>query len=440
MESRSKNLKNNIIKSFILKVLGVGISFLTLPLTVHYLTEIEYGIWVTLFAVMNWVNMMDVGIGLGIRNKLTEAVSLNNRDDIKIYVSTGIAAMSVLGAVFLVVFFTGTQFIDMQNFFNTSTLSSEELYWVTLWTGVFVIAGFSISIINQFYYAYQQPSTTGSINLLNGVLMLGFIYLLTLQTDHKLLYFVFAVGIASILSKGIYIVLFFREHYEAMPGIKYIVWDRLKGISSLGIKFFVIQICCIFGFSFSNVLITQLLGPEYVRTYDVIFKIFSFSVMIQNLALSSLWSAYTDAYVKKDYGWIKSVFKKTCYGTTVIAIGVVSVIFIIDDLVYLWLHMRFEYNILLVYFIALYHILVMYVYVDCMLLNGLSKIDVQMYTWIVAAIVIFPFSWFYIKVIGMGTEGVVLSMVMSMIILLVALSIDVGMILKKILLSEEDII
>lgn len=431
MESRTENVKKNIIISFILKALGVGISFLTLPLTVHYLTEVEYGIWVTLFSVMNWVNMMDMGIGLGIRNKLTEAVSLNNRNDIKMYVSTGIAAMSVLGAVFLVVFFIGTQFLDMQNVFNTSVLSSVELYRVTLWAGVFVIAGFSISIINQFYYAYQQPSTTGSINLLNGVLMLGFIYLLTLQTDHKLLYFVFAVGVSSVLSKGIYIVLFFREHYEAMPGIKYIVWNRLKGISSLGIKFFVIQICCIFGFSFSNILITQLLGPEYVRTYDVIFKIFSFSVMIQNLALSSLWSAYTDAYVKKDYGWIKRIFKKSFYGSTVIALGIILISFFIDDIIFLWLHMKFNYSIYLVYFAAIYHIMELYAGVNCMLLNGLSKIDIQMYAWIISAIIIVPGAWYFTQALGMKSEGVLLSLVLSMLVLTIILPIQVRQIFKS---------
>ena len=54
MNNRSKNVKKNIIYSFILKFFSIGLSFVLLPLTVHYLTEVEYGVWVTLFTVMNW--------------------------------------------------------------------------------------------------------------------------------------------------------------------------------------------------------------------------------------------------------------------------------------------------------------------------------------------------------------------------------------------------
>ena len=81
---RSQNVKKNIIYSIILKAVGVGLTFILLPLTVHYLTEIEYGIWVTLFSVMNWVNMMDMGIGLGLRNKLAEAVAIDDKYSIRI--------------------------------------------------------------------------------------------------------------------------------------------------------------------------------------------------------------------------------------------------------------------------------------------------------------------------------------------------------------------
>ena len=49
MTLRSKQLRKNIGLAFVLKAIGVGISFLQLPLTISYLTEVEYGIWVTVF-------------------------------------------------------------------------------------------------------------------------------------------------------------------------------------------------------------------------------------------------------------------------------------------------------------------------------------------------------------------------------------------------------
>lgn len=69
MNIRSQKVKKNIIYSFLLKFLSIGLSFILLPLTVHYLTEVEYGIWVTLFTIMNWVNFLNMGLGLGLRSK-----------------------------------------------------------------------------------------------------------------------------------------------------------------------------------------------------------------------------------------------------------------------------------------------------------------------------------------------------------------------------------
>ena len=104
MHERTSILKKNIIYSSILKAIGVGISFLLLPITVSYLTNLEYGIWITLFSIMNWVTLLDMGLGLGLRNKLTEAVSKNDFIEIKKYISTGIFSMLLIGIFFILLF------------------------------------------------------------------------------------------------------------------------------------------------------------------------------------------------------------------------------------------------------------------------------------------------------------------------------------------------
>ena len=104
MKSRNENVKYNIVYSFLLKIIGVLLSFFLFPLTMNYLTAIEYGIWVTLVSMINWINMFDVGIGLGLRNKLAEAVSKNDLIEIREYISTGVFAVSGIGIILLFVF------------------------------------------------------------------------------------------------------------------------------------------------------------------------------------------------------------------------------------------------------------------------------------------------------------------------------------------------
>ncbi len=423
--NRSRTVKKNAYYSLGLKIVGFSLSFLTLPLTLHYLSTVEYGVWITLFSIMNWINMLDIGIGLGMRNKLAYAISLGDNEGARYYISTGLFSIATIGAILLILTVTLASNINMQYVFNTVEIDSHELYIAVLWTGIFLIASFVLGIINQIYYAYQKAAVTGLISVVNGILLLGIIYVLTLQENHSLTYFVFGFGIAIVLSKVIFWVLFFREHKEVIPSWQYVRFSGLKEITNLGIKFFIIQLCSIIGFSFSNVLITQLLGPEYVRTYDVIFKLFNISVAVQGLIVSPLWSAYTDAYAKKDYVWMKRIFWKSLYISGVITIGMLVVALFIDDLLYLWLSMYFDYSAMLIIGMIVYHMLSMISYACCMLVNGIGRLTMQMYGWFLEALLLIPSTFFFTHYLGMNIEGVIWALNVSTSVLVCMLLYDI---------------
>ena len=74
----------------------------------------------------------------------------------------------------------------------------------------------------------------------------------------------------------------------------------MKSITSLGFQFFIIQIAVIVIFTTDKILITQLFGPEYVASYDVVFKLFSIITIAHGILMAPLWSAYSDAYHRND--------------------------------------------------------------------------------------------------------------------------------------------
>ena len=431
MTLRSKQLRKNIGLAFVLKAIGVGISFLQLPLTISYLTEVEYGIWVTVFSTMNWINVLDMGIGLGVRNKLAISVSSNDIASAKAYISTGIFSMCCIAALLLVVLICGLQFVEPQALFNTQDIAREDLYSIVFWTGIFVIMTFALSIVNQFYYAYQDAAKTGMISVFGSVMMLGMVYWLTLQESHNLLYFVFAFGISSVVSKAVYIAYFFVKNSDVFPSISTISIRKMYEISGIGIKFFIIQICTIFCFSMMNILITQILGPQYVRTYDVIFKLLNFFLMLQTLMLTPLWSAYTDAYVKQDYVWIRKAFHKTNLSLVALTFLMVLVAWKIDFFIWLWLHIHVDYSYSLLGLMVLYQILMLFNGNNCYLLNGIGEIDWQLWAFIVAAALMVPMAYCFSVYLNMGLVGIVLANDISMLIVVTTVMLNVQMLFKK---------
>lgn len=428
MNNRTRIIKKNIIYSFLLKFLSIGLSFILLPLTVHYLTEIEYGIWVTLFTVMNWVNFLDMGLGLGLRNKLAEAISRNDLSEIKTYLSTGIFAMIGMGSILLAIFFIGIHLVSMQSIFNTKEISEQDLYISTLFTGVFVILAFVLSIINQIYYAYQKAAITGAIQILHNFIMLSIVYYLTLQPTHKIFYFVLSFGIAILFSRIIFIIDFFKKNRSIIPQFKYLKLEKLKNISSLGIKFFVIQIVCIAMFSSSNILITQCLGPEYVRSYDIVFKIFSFITMAHGLICAPLWNAYTDAYIKKDYIWIKKCIKKMLVLMIPIIVGIIFIMFNMDLIIKLWLKEKIYVPNNLLISMGITTFFICWNNIWAIFLNGINRITIQIYSGIVGGFIIVLSAGFFMSYFSVA--GMAMSIALALFIVGIPQLIQVYYILR----------
>lgn len=64
---RSVKVKKNIIAMIGIKGISLGISLLYVPLLLHSMNSINYGIWLTLTSIVSWVAMCDIGLGNGLR-------------------------------------------------------------------------------------------------------------------------------------------------------------------------------------------------------------------------------------------------------------------------------------------------------------------------------------------------------------------------------------
>ena len=72
---RSNILRNNILFSGILKVVAMCCAFLIVPVTLGYLKNDVYGIWLTISSMLAWFTFFDIGLGNGLRNYLAISIS-----------------------------------------------------------------------------------------------------------------------------------------------------------------------------------------------------------------------------------------------------------------------------------------------------------------------------------------------------------------------------
>ncbi len=80
---RSIGAKKNIFASFVIKGSSIIVGLFLVPLTINYLSPTKYGIWITLSSIIGWFSFFDIGLGNGLRNKFTEAVS-NGKHELQV--------------------------------------------------------------------------------------------------------------------------------------------------------------------------------------------------------------------------------------------------------------------------------------------------------------------------------------------------------------------
>jgi len=104
---------------------------------------------------------------------------------------------------------------------------------------------------------------------------------------------------------------FYTHSYKKYaPSVKFVKFHFARDLMSLGIKFFVIQLAAVIFYQTSNIIIAHLFGPQEVTPYNIAYKYFSVITMSFSIIMLPLWSAYTEAWVKRDIDWIKNTINK----------------------------------------------------------------------------------------------------------------------------------
>ena len=308
---RSVNAKRNILFIAILKGCGIAISLFLVPVTIHYVNPTRYGIWLTLSSIVGWFSFFDIGLGNGLRNKFAEAIASENHDLARTYVSTTYAILAIIIAVVLFIFCCINPFLNWTKILNTPSDMSHELRLLALIVFGFFCLQFVLRLITTIITANQQPAKASLFDFLGSLFSLTIIYILTKTTSGNLIYLgtVFSLTPVVVLTSSS--IWFYNHKYKRYaPSVKFVKFRFARDLMSLGIKFFIIQMAAVILYQTSNIIIAHLFGPEQVTPYNIAYKYFGIITMAFGMIMVPLWSAYTEAWIKKDISWIKNTIKK----------------------------------------------------------------------------------------------------------------------------------
>lgn len=410
--SRNKMLFLNILFSGFLKIVGLLTSLVIVPITINYLNNEVYGIWMTITSILYWITTFDIGLGNGMRNYLAEALATNDTKLGKKYISTTMLLLSLIALSMAIVLLYPLITINFNSFFNTNAIAGNELRMAVVITVGFTLMNFVLKNIGMIFVAMQKYAINDLLSISGNVIALILIYILTKVTTGNLVLVVLAYTMTSCVAFLLAAIPLFWKHPELKPSLRFFDKSLGKKIVGKGFGFFVIQISsCLVIFGAANFFITQSCGPAAVTTYNIAYKFFNLLVIAYTIILAPMWNAYTDAYVKGDMQWIKATFNKALKFWVLSICGGLGMLLICNLFYKLWIgnmvNVPLSVSASTLIYVCFFNLNNCATY----LINGLNKIFVQ----IIISLAVTTLYIITVLAFGrkLGVEGIVLSMAAS---------------------------
>tara|TARA_B110000881_G_C18540389_1_gene498214 strand:+ start:136 stop:1455 length:1320 start_codon:yes stop_codon:yes gene_type:complete len=424
--------KKNILFGITFKGISIFLNFLVVPILILFLGKIEYGVWITIFSIVNWIFTFDLGIGQGLRNKLTEALSGNDYLKASQIISTSYIFISIFSLVILLIgigFIYFVNFQDLLNYKGKSSLYLENFVFLSLF---FTIVNFTLSLYKNLYLAVHKSFMVELVNVFFQTFYLIVILIwLHFNLEKSLINLILIFGIINFIVSVIATFVFFK--IQEKVSFSFINFNLKEGrlLFKLGGKFFIINISLLVILSTDNIIISNLLGPNFVTDYFTIQKVFQVLIVLFTVVLSASWNLYSEAITNKDFNWIRGNLKKMNFYFLGILIFGLLLFYFIEDILNIWIGKDLiEIPKGLAFCNLLYTFIFCFTNIYMFFINASNKINLQMYLYIFGALINIPLSIFLVRLLGSST-GVIMSTLLCFLPLLIIMPIQSNKIIKN---------
>jgi O-antigen/teichoic acid export membrane protein len=429
---RTQNISKHILLSFFFRASGILISLLLVPLSINYLGVENYGVWLTIASVISWLTFFDIGLGHGLRNKFAEAFANDDKQLAREYVSSAYFSMIIISTSIIIISIIINLFVDWSRVFNTQAQLKTDINILVPIILMFFSLQLIAKLITAIYFGAQKHSVQNQILFIGQLFSLLTVFLLLNSTISSLLYFGIALSFIPLFVLVIYNIIAFKGIFNRYkPEFSLFSLNRAREVLGIGSKFFVIQLSLLILFSTDNIIISQLFSPADVVPYEIARKYFSLLLHIFLIISTPYWSSFTEAYVKDDINWIKTAVIRLLKIWCLIPLLLIIMYLLSDYFYFIWVGDNVRVPKIMSILMASFVLLSTFNAIFTQFLNGVGKIQLQMYSALFSIVINIPLSIYFAKYTSLGVSGVILATCISLLVYVVLRPIQYWKIINK---------
>lgn len=409
-----KAIKNMGLVSFY-KGLSFLVSFFNVPILINCLDENVYGLWIAIISIVSWLSLFDIGIGNGLKTKLSEFVAKKDYGYSRKLVSSAYFFLSLIFGFIALLVLILLLFINVAYLLKIGEQYSEVVQKVAALVVVAFSVKFVLQLITPILIAVQYVGYSTLIELIGqvlsffGVLFLSFIHL------KSLICFAVIILYVPLLTQFLFTLLLFKTKFKYLsPSINFLDKKCFKDIFSLGIKFFIIQVSAIVLFQTNNFLIARNLDLVDVTRYNIAYQYFSVISFLWISVNVVLFPSFTSCFVLGNYQWIKKTVRSCLlfYFVTIM----ISFMMLLGGkfILVLWLKKDIGIDFSLLLCMMFFCLINIWNNLFGNIVGAIGKLRLGSILTVFSALAFFPL-FFFFKKCGLGVNGAVLSMIVCVL-------------------------
>ncbi|PSW03865.1 lipopolysaccharide biosynthesis protein [Photobacterium lipolyticum] len=337
-----------VSRSLFVKFLGMLFSLYSVRVQLDLLGAESYAIWAVIFNIVNWILILDFGLGNSIRNKLVDSIKDSNWEEASILINKVYRSSLLFGLLFSFVYI----FSNLYLFVSAGKV--DNLFAINFIVGSFIVV-FAMLPINQILHAFSKSEIVILIQTL--ITTLGLVFVLLFQDYVSLNIISIIYGVSTFFVYLGVTIWFFCLNKKIHINIFSIPIKDVISVIKPGVIYFVFQVNVILIFSSDRLIISNFYDFESVVSYDLLMRYFNLfivaSVMISNPVWSSVRGFYNSGSECQINAFLLKLAKIQAFGVGLLIIMCVCA----DDFISLWVGNQYHYDWLsynnLVYFALL---------------------------------------------------------------------------------------
>jgi O-antigen/teichoic acid export membrane protein len=303
---RESRIRQSVWASLAFKPLAVIVPLVTLPLFLSYLGPDRYGLYESAGAIAIWLAMSNVGMGVGLINRLTECEVSGDKTLAGRYVSTlaltlaGIAATMVAAASLVVPMLPWAAWLRIDDP-ETAAEATVAIWAACGFTALGVLAGLAGAIYTGHQESHRNVAWDGIAKL--ATLAASFLVVLT-PSWGTVGVLAATTGVPVLVRLGNLAWLMFAEKPWLRPTLAGFDRGLLGGLLREGMMMFLLQAACVLLFQSDKLVIAAAQGMAEVTAYSIVGRLFLMGYGVYMMYLTPLWPAAGEAIRRGDLAWV----------------------------------------------------------------------------------------------------------------------------------------